>query len=76
MDRDIFILVKATWAGPECYNTSSEHVEQICCFEKKEDAEKAMWELASVEYPETVFQPFCIFWYQLRNSPDIFQKGD
>lgn len=70
MDSDIFILVKVTWDGPKCYETSFEHVEQICCFEKKEDAEKAMRELASMECPEMVSQPCCIFLYQLRNSQD------
>lgn len=72
MSSDLFVLEKVIWDGPGCYDI--ERVELIRCFKKKEDAEKAMWKLASEEYPEMVFQPIEIGCIGIVNG-DVASSG-
>lgn len=52
----VFLLLKITWDGPECYETLSERMEFVCAFWTRGEAEKAMMKLAECEYPGMEFQ--------------------
>lgn len=52
----VFLLLKITWDGPECYETLSERMEWVCTFRTRGEAEKAMLKLAEHEYPDMDFQ--------------------